>query len=86
MQTVTGLLPLSTGSTAFRFPCDSSIRGSHLNSLHHPIHACAHSRLDSCGVGSVVGVGVGVCVCLVSFLLVLLMMWMMPAWMDLSLI
>ena len=50
-----------TGSTSFSLPCDSSIRGSPLNSLHHPIHACAHSRLDSFGVGSGVGVGVGVC-------------------------
>ena len=40
----------------------STIRGclKH-NSSHHPIHACAHSRLDLCGVGSGVGVGVGVC-------------------------
>ena len=33
--------------------------GSDPSSLHHDIHACAHSRLDNCGVGSAVGVGVG---------------------------
>ena len=75
-----------TGSIAFSLPFYSSVRGSHSNSLHHLIHACAHSRLDNCGVGSGVGVGVGhVLVFLVSFLLVLSMMWMMPAWMVMSL-
>ena len=43
--------------TAFSLPFDSLIRGSDPNSLHHPIQACAHSRLDSCGVGSGVGFG-----------------------------
>ena len=34
------------------------IHDSFANSLHHPIHACAHSRLDRCGVGfGVCGVG-----------------------------
>ena len=37
------------------------IRGFDSNSSHHPIHACAHSRLDLCGVGSGVGVGLGAC-------------------------
>ena len=48
-----------TGSTALSLPCDSSIRGPHLDSLHHPIHACAHSRLDNNNVSS--GVVVGGC-------------------------
>ena len=48
-----------TGSATFSLPLDSSIRGSDSNSSHHPIHACAHSRLDSCGVGSGVGFGIG---------------------------
>ena len=48
-----------TGSTAFRKLHDSLIRDCRPNSLHHPIHACAHSRLDNYGVGS--GVGFGVC-------------------------
>ena len=39
----------------------SLIRGCQHNSSHHPIHACAHSRLDLCGVGSGVGVGLGAC-------------------------
>ena len=52
-----------TGSTAFSVLHDSLIRDCRPNSLHHPIHACAHSRLDSCGVGSGVGAGaVGLCV------------------------
>ena len=37
------------------------IRDSESNSSHHPFHACAHSRLDLCGVGSGVGVGSGAC-------------------------
>ena len=41
-----------TGSTAFSLLSDSLVRGSRPNSLHHPTHACAHSRLDKCGVGS----------------------------------
>ena len=56
------MLPVSmgdTGSTAFRKLHDSLIRDCRPNSLHHPIHACAHSRLDNCGVGSGVGFGVG---------------------------
>ena len=50
-----------TGSTAFSHLHHSTIRGCKHNSSHHPIHACAHSRLDLCGVGSGVGVGLGVC-------------------------
>ena len=46
-----------TGSVASSLPFDSPIRGSDSNSSHHPIHACAHSRLDLCGVG----VGLGSC-------------------------
>ena len=46
-----------TGSTAFSMLHDSLIRDSRHNSLHHPIHACAHSRLDNCGVGSGVVLG-----------------------------
>ena len=55
---------MTSGSIAF-----SSMHvlfNSGWNSCHHPIHACAHSRLDLCGV---------------VFSLVLWMMWMMPAWM-----
>ena len=51
----------STGSTAFSLMHHSLIRGCRPDSLHHPIHACAHSRLDLCGVGSGVGVGFGAC-------------------------
>ena len=39
----------------------SLIRGCRPNSFFHPIHACAHSRLDQCGFGSGVGVGFGAC-------------------------
>ena len=46
-------------STAFGVFHDSLIRDRRPNSLHHPIHACAHSRLDGCGVGSGVGSGAG---------------------------
>ena len=48
-----------TGSVAFCLPFDSPTRGSDSNSSHHPIHACAHSRLDLCGVRFGVGVGLG---------------------------
>ena len=48
-----------TGSVAFSLPFDSPIRGSDSDSFHHPIHACAHSRLEKCGVGVGVGVGLG---------------------------
>ena len=40
-----------TGSIAFSCG-DLVIHDSLANSLHHPIHACAHSRLDGCGEGS----------------------------------
>ena len=50
-----------TGNTAFSNLHHSKIRGCKHNSSHHPIHACAHSRLDLSGVGSGVGVGLGVC-------------------------
>ena len=53
----TEVLPVSKGTLVALL--DSSIRGSDSDSSHHPIHACAHSRLDSCGVGSGVGFGVG---------------------------
>ena len=49
-----------TGSAASSSLFDI-IRASGINSSHHPIHACAHSRLDLCGVGSGVGVGPGAC-------------------------
>ena len=49
----------STHSTAFSLMNRSLIRGCRPNSFYHPIHACAHSRLDGCGVGSGVGAGVG---------------------------
>ena len=47
------------GDTGRAFSCsDRLIRGSCSNS-YHPIHACAHSCLDRCGVGvGVCGVGV----------------------------
>ena len=46
------------------------IHDSFANSLHHPIHACAHSRLDRSGVGfGVCGVGVA-CPPLLSLLCV----------------
>ena len=54
-----------TGSTAFSILHDSLIRDCRPNSLHHPIHVCAHSRLDGCGVGSGVGAG-AVVSCVVS--------------------
>ena len=38
----------------------SLIRGCKHNSSHHPIHPCAHPRLDLCGVGSGVAVDLGV--------------------------
>ena len=50
-----------TGSVAFILPFDSPIRGPDSNSSYHPIHACAHSRLDLCGVGFGVGVGLDSC-------------------------
>ena len=59
----------STGSTAFSLMHHSLIRGCRPNSFYHPIHACVHSRLDQCGVGSDVGVGFGACAgvsCVVS--------------------
>ena len=52
-----------TGSTAFNFTHHFINRGCKNNSSHHPIHACAHSRFDLCGVGSGVGVGLGACAC-----------------------
>ena len=52
---------VDTGSVAFSLLFDSRIRGSDSNSSYHPIHACAHSRLDLCGVGFRVGVGLGSC-------------------------
>ena len=59
-----------TGSIAFSAMQHSLIRGCHHNSFHHPIHACAHSRLDRCGVGvGVSGVGVA-CPLLLSLLCV----------------
>ena len=53
------------------------IHDSFANSLHDPIHACAHSRLDRSGVEF------GVCGVLCCVFLVLMMVWMMPVWMDL---
>ena len=55
------------GTLASAFSCtDIPIRDLFASSLIHPIHACAHSRLDLFGVGSgVVGVGVA-CPCLLS--------------------
>ena len=50
-----------TGSNGFSFMQHSLMRGCQHNSSQHPIHACAHSRLDLCGVGSGVGVGLGAC-------------------------
>ena len=50
-----------TGSAASSLFFDLLIRDSESNSSHHPIHACAHSGLDLCGVGSGVGVGLGAC-------------------------
>ena len=58
-----------TGSTAFSLMHHSPIRDCRPNSLHHPIHACAHSRLEKCGVGSGGEGGVGACAgvsCVVS--------------------
>ena len=55
---------------AFSAMQHSLIRGCHHNSFHHPIHACAHSRLDRGGVGvGVCGVGVA-CPLLLSLLCV----------------
>ena len=62
LQRVTGMLPVSrgdNGSTAFSLLHHSPIRDCRPNSLHHPIHACAHSRLDKCGVSSGVGLVLG---------------------------
>ena len=50
-----------TGSSAFSSMQHTLIRGCQHNSFHHPIHACAHYRLDLRGVGSGVGVGLGAC-------------------------
>ena len=59
-----------TGSIAFSAVQHSLIRGCHHNSFHHPIRACAHSRLDRCGFGvGVSGVGVA-CPLLLSLLCV----------------
>ena len=41
--------PGDTGSTVFSFMHHSLIRGCRPNTLYHPIHACAHSRLDQWG-------------------------------------
>ena len=56
-----------TGSIAFSIFGDVVIRDSLVISLLHPIHACAHSRLDGCGEGSWVCVGDIACVPLSSF-------------------
>ena len=47
---------------------DLVIHDSLANSLHHPIHACAHSRLDGCGEGSGVCDGSIACAPLSSLL------------------
>ena len=73
------------GDTGSAFSLSNWIHDSFANSLHHTIHACAHSRLDRCGVGvgSVVWeLHVHLC-CLCCVFLVLMMMWMLPVWMDL---
>ena len=70
------------GDTGSAFSCtDFLIRDLFASSLIHPIHACAHSRLDLFGVGfGVVGVVLHVHVCCLRFvILVLMVMWMMLA-------